>query len=94
MSKHLTEFLTYRALAYKFDGDGSALLEHAIESAQGDDVPVRNMCAKVHPHLIERLEAVCELMDVSKRRFIEVAVSSAIHEAEELLAQHGEESFK
>lgn len=90
MTKHLEEFLTYKALAFKFDRYGSQMIEHAIESGQ-EDIPVKNMCAKVSPQLIERLDEVCSLLDVSKRRFIEVAVSSAIHDAEQLIEEHTKE---
>jgi len=80
------EYLAYKVLEKKYADRGYDLIDHAI--AQGEDVPVRQMCAKVHPVLIERLEATCKTLGISKRRFIESAVATAIHEAEELLAEH------
>lgn len=80
------EYLVHKVLSLKYESRGYDLVDYAIEA--GEDVPVRNMCAKVHPALIERMEGVCHLLGTSKRRFIESAVSTAIHDAEELLAEH------
>lgn len=76
------DFLLYKVLEQKYQG--SKIVEHAIAQGQ-DDLPLRQMCAKVHPNLIERLEHVCGRLEVSKRRFIETAVGHAIHEAENLI---------
>lgn len=80
------EYLEYKVLEKKYGDRGYDLVDYAI--AQGDDVPVRQMCAKVHPVLIERMQSVCETLGVSQRRFIESAVATAIHEAESLMADH------
>ena len=83
---HKNEYLAYKVLEKKYCDRGYDLIDYAIE--KGDDVPVRNMCAKVHPAMIDRVDNVCEILGISKRRFIESAVATAIHEAEELLAEH------
>jgi hypothetical protein len=80
------DYIDHLVLSLKYDKQGYDLIDYAI--AQGEDVPVRNMCAKVHPVLIERLDDICETLNVSKRRFIESAVATAIHQAEDSLAQH------
>lgn len=80
------EFLAYKVLEKKYSDRGYDLVDHAI--ASGEDVPVRQMCAKVHPALYQRMQDTCEVLGISQRRFIESAVATAIHEAEALLAQH------
>jgi len=80
------EYIQYKVLEKKYGDRGYDLIDSAISS--GEDVPVRNMCAKVHPILIDRVDNVCEILGISKRRFIESAVATAIHESEELLAHH------
>lgn len=80
------DYIEYLVLNLKYENRGYDLIDHAI--AQGDDVPVRNMCAKVHPVLIDRLDEISKTLGVSKRRFIESAVAHAIHDAEECLARH------
>ena len=80
------DYIEYLVLNLKYENRGYDLIDHAI--AQGDDFPVRNMCAKVHPVLIDRLDEISKTLGVSKRRFIESAVAHAIHDAEECLARH------
>lgn len=80
------DYIEYLVLNLKYESRGYDLIDHAI--ASGEDVPVRNMCAKVHPVLVDRLDDVCKTLGVSKRRFIESAVAHAIHDAEEGLARH------
>lgn len=63
------------------------LIDHAID--QGDLPQLRQMCAKVHPEMYERLEQVTNLLDMSKREFIEGAVSDALARAEEAIARSG-----
>jgi len=80
------EYLEYLVLERKYGDRGYDLIDYAI--AQGEDVPVRNMCAKVHPAMIDRVDHCCEVLGISKRRFIESAVAEAIRQTEELLAEH------
>lgn len=63
------------------------LIDAAIE--QGQLLELRQMCAKVHPSLIERLDQVTDLLDMSKREFIEAAVSDALARAEEAISRSG-----
>lgn len=80
------EYLEYLVLDLKYDGRGYDLIDHAI--AQGEDVPVRNMCAKVHPLMYDRMQECCKTLGISQRRFIESAVAEAIRQTEELVATH------
>ena len=80
------EYLEYLVLDLKYDGRGYDLVDAAI--AQGEDVPVRNMCAKVHPAMYDRMQDCCKALGISQRRFIESAVADAIRQTEELLAEH------
>lgn len=63
------------------------LIDVAID--QGELPQLRQMCAKVHPEMYERLEQVINLLDMSKREFIEGAVSDALACAEEVIARFG-----
>jgi hypothetical protein len=47
------------------------LVDHLIGQRNSE---LRQMCAKVHPSLIDRLDQVTNLLDMSKREFIEAAV--------------------
>lgn len=63
------------------------LVDQAIE--QGQLTELRQMCAKVHPELYNRLEQVTQLLDMSKREFIEGAVADAVARAEEAISRSG-----
>lgn len=64
------------------------LLDHVLES-DDNPIPVRQMCAKVSTALYEDLENVCVLLDMSKREFIETAVSDALQRAHEVIDRSG-----
>lgn len=70
-------------------------LDQMIDS--GEVPELRQMCAKVHPGLYASLEEVCDLLDMSKRQFIEAAVSDAILRTRETLSKYkaleGQESI-
>lgn len=81
------QVLKRKALMQGQDGLASVLMDRAIESGQVPEL--RQMCAKVTPELYQRLEQVCDLLDMTKRGFIEAAVSDAISKAEEALQASG-----
>lgn len=57
---------------------------------EGSDVPgLRQMCAKVPAVLYDELENVCGLLDMSKREFIERAVSDALTRSHQIINDSG-----
>lgn len=66
------------------------ITEALLESADVASVPVlRQMCAKVSAPLYDDLENTCKLLDMSKREFIESAVSDALQRAHEVINRSG-----
>lgn len=61
------------------------ITDHLVE--EGEFPNVRQMCAKVSVQLIEQLDEVCAFLDISKRAFIEAAVSEAVGRAKEAVAE-------
>ena len=68
-------------------GPGGRLLDQLLE--QTESPQVRQMCAKVSSALYDDLESVCGLLDMSKREFIESAVSDALRRAHEVINATG-----
>lgn len=66
------------------------LADQVVEESEGK-VKLKQMCAKVSPQLYDELENVCSFLDLSKREFIEAAVSEAIDKANEHIRALGEE---
>jgi hypothetical protein len=77
------QVLKLKALTHGVNND--RLVDHLIEQK----LELRQMCAKVHPSLIDRLDQVTNLLDMSKREFIEAAVSDALARAEEAIERSG-----
>lgn len=65
-----------------------ALLEAAIEQSDVQH-PLRQMCAKVSFELYRDLENICGALDMTKREFIEAAVSDALERAREQIKKAG-----
>ncbi len=64
------------------------LLDQLLEES-GETAQVRQMCAKVSHLVYEDLEQVCQLLDMSKREFIESAVIDALSRAHQVIDQSG-----
>lgn len=69
-------------------GRGGHLTDHLLESVP-ETPEIRQMCAKVSSLLYDDLEQVCGLLDLSKREFIESAVSDALKRAHEVIDRSG-----
>ena len=68
-------------------GSGGRILDQLLEETESPQV--RQMCAKVSTALYDDLESVCNLLDMSKREFIESAVSDALRRAHEVINATG-----
>ena len=65
-------------------GRHGQLLDQLIEQA-GETPELRQMCAKVSSVMYAELEQVCQLLDMSKREFIEAAVGDALARARQVI---------
>jgi len=87
----LTELLMYKTLHVKQSFQGNDfLLEHLMaqnpEEAE-KSLQLKNVCAKISTQLADRLDGLCGLLDISKRRFIEAAIINALDEAQRVTAE-------
>ena len=70
------------------------LLDTLIEdAAEADKIPLKNVCAKVSPRLADDIDAVCNLLSISKRSFIEAAFIEALRQAHEIIEAEGLEGY-
>jgi tRNA isopentenyl-2-thiomethyl-A-37 hydroxylase MiaE len=93
MNDKMNEFLHYRALAAKFNTEHtmSKVADNFLESYDG---PLgKQICTTLSMPLIEELEHVLSILEISKRRFIELAVVNALEEAKMILEAHGVEDY-
>lgn len=85
---NLDEKIQLKVLQLKAGFADGRLIDRMIDQA-GEDVPLRQMCAKVSPVLYDRLEELTSLLDMSKREFIEAAVIEACDRAQDVLERTG-----
>lgn len=48
--------------------------------------PVKNVCAKLHVKLVDRLDQALSVLEMSKRDFIEIALIEALNKVDQVLA--------
>ena len=83
---HFDQFIQYRALAFKFE-DFKAV-DHALENPEVvERLKLRTVCTGIAPSVFDDLECLCNLLEISKRRFAELALIEAIEKANFILQQ-------
>lgn len=84
MSSYMTEFLDFRALAFKHNQTHvmSPLIDEADLSKAGKQV-----CTTLSNEATERLEFTLKMLDLSKRKFIEMAILHALDEADRIMEE-------
>ena len=82
------EFMHYRVLAFKYSLRNEELTDKII-SESGDQIPLRNVCAKLSPELADRLDSMVSVLGISKRLFIERALIEALDQCDEIIDAHG-----
>jgi len=60
------EFMHYRVLAFKYSLRNEELTDKIINES-GDQIPLRNVCAKLSPELADRLDSMVSVLGISKR---------------------------
>lgn len=87
----LDETIQLQVLKLKSTSGGlqGRILDQLLEEAGESHPLVRQMCAKVSHVMYEDLEQVCQLLDMTKREFIEVAVGDALAKAHDVIEASG-----
>ena len=80
------EFMHYRVLAFKYSLRNDELSDKIINEA-GDQIPLRNVCAKLSVELVDRLDNALGVLSMSKRQFIEMAIIEALDEVDKVLQE-------
>lgn len=84
---NLDQFAKMRGLQSAHVSANTQFLDHLLAGPQGDELREKVLTKRIqfdtNPVLFEMLENTCSLLDCSKREFLEMAVSDAIHAANE-----------
>ena len=81
---HFDQFLQYRVLAFKF-GDYKGI-DNVLENPDVvASLKLRTVCTALDPSVFERLDGLCQLLEIPKRRFAEMALIEAMERAESII---------
>jgi len=86
-NNRFNQFIQHKSLAFKFDEGGSLLLDSAIEQDKRGDLPLKNVCAKLHVSLSDRLDKTVNTLSISKREFIEYAIIEALDRTDQIMEE-------
>jgi len=83
-NNRFNQFIQHKSLSFKFNNSG-ILMDAIIEDDKENKLPIKNVCAKLHVSLVERLDTTLSTLSVSKREFIEYAIIEALDRADEIM---------
>lgn len=87
--------ITEKTLAFISQSSGDGLVDlvasghPSVKLDHPDELPLKNVCAKVSPELSEQINKVCSLLHISKRRFLEAAFIEAVQKAHAIMDAEG-----
>lgn len=88
------EILMLQALKLKklntrgYDGiDLVQHLEHLVDQNEEAKTKLRNICAFISPELFEEINSLTNLLDLSKREFVEMALQDLVAKSHAVLEQ-------
>lgn len=79
------ELILEKAYHYKNSMQNSDVLDAIDRAGELPETLVKNVCAKVSTELSDELDSVCNLLSISKRRFIESSLIQALKDAKGLM---------
>jgi len=83
------QFITYKALEVKFASFNGAAMDMILENHPEMllKIPMKQVCAQLQLPLVERFERILSLFGMSKREFIEWALTDALDRVDLILKE-------
>jgi hypothetical protein len=88
----LDSLITEKALHLLQIRSNSVIIDMMAEDEDYNGV-MKNVCCKVHPKLAERIDNICNLLDISKRSFLEAAFIEACETADRIMTAEGVDEY-
>lgn len=85
----LDALVTEKTLSFISTRHNADLLDLVAEDRLENNIPLKNVCAKVMPQLSDQIDEIVGLLGVSKRRFLEAAFIEAVAKAHEIMQAEG-----
>ncbi len=83
----IESLVTEKALAIVNGRGNEDILEEFMNHS--DSPQIKNVCAKLSVGLSDEIDSLCDLLDISKRSFIEVALIDAIKKTRDIIELEG-----
>ena len=80
--------VTQKAMDFVSNAQNEKITDFLIESGQVDQ-HMKNLCTKVSTPLSDKIDNLCSILDISKRKFCESAFIEAIEKAESIMREEG-----
>jgi hypothetical protein len=84
---NLEKLLVEKSLNFINESEKDDALDMLIASS--DDERLKNLCTKVSVNLSNRIDGVCNILNISKRRFCELAFLEAVATADRIMSEEG-----
>jgi hypothetical protein len=84
---NLEETLRLKALKLKQLSEGGDFSDVILDQLVKDSPETRNICAHISVPLFDEVDNLCSLFEMSKRRFVEMALTDAIAKAHAVLGE-------
>lgn len=84
---NLEKLLVEKSLNFINESEKDEALDFLIASS--DDEKLKNLCTKVSVNLSNRIDGVCSILNISKRRFCELAFLEAVATADRIMSEEG-----
>lgn len=85
LNRMLTERVLTRTMT-PIGGVGQTLIELMLENTR-EGAEYKQLCAKISPQLMERLDQITGILDIHKRAFVEAAIIEALQQAERIMEE-------
>lgn len=86
------DLIRFKALNLKYIASGANLAEVLIGKTE-NTVAMKNVCAMITQELFDDLTNTCNLLDISKRSFIEAAIVEALAKTQSIMDAEGLEEY-
>lgn len=87
--KYSEEVILSKVLNFKHSAtfQGSILVDQALETDEAKKY-TKNVCAKLTNEMVESMENTCSILGISKREFIQLAVSDLLDTFDDIASEY------
>ena len=89
MRSPIDALVTDKSLALISTSGNRDFLDLVLDGTIDANLPLKNVCAKVSSELSDEIDKVCDLLNISKRRFLEAAFIEAVQKAHAIMESEG-----